>query len=118
MYSEWSGFQIARTKAIANPKAQPFEIRPSKSPDFEWSDFKWTNPLIFTLSYQVKESLNHVQVLLDHQLMDMAWSDNLTDCEENLLKLATHLQVRSYHKVKSARSQFKRRYSCIKWGLE
>ena len=42
---------------------------------------------------QVKESLNHVQVLLDHQLMDMAWSDNLTDCEENLLKVSTHLQV-------------------------
>jgi hypothetical protein len=43
--------------------------------------------------FQVKESLNHVQVLLDHQLMDMAWSDNLTDCEENLLKVSTHLQV-------------------------
>ena len=25
--------------------------------------------------------------MLDHQLMDMAWSDNLADCEENLLKV-------------------------------
>ena len=30
---EWTSFQMVRTKAIA--KAQPFEIRPSKSPDFE-----------------------------------------------------------------------------------
>ena len=37
--------------------------------------------------FQVKESLTHVHVLLDHQLMDMAWSDNLADCEENLLKV-------------------------------
>lgn len=40
----------------------------------------------------MKESLSHVQVLLDHQLMDMAWSDNLIDCEENLLKVSNHLQ--------------------------
>ena len=40
---------------------------------------------------QVKESLTHVHVLLDHQLMDMAWSDNLSDCEENLLKVSTHV---------------------------
>ena len=53
--------------------------------------------------FQVKESLNHVQVLLDHQLMDMAWSDNLTDCEENLLKLATHLQVRTFKKAWACR---------------
>ncbi len=51
------------------------------------------NNLTISLYFQVKESLNHVQVLLDHQLMDMAWSDNLTDCEENLLKVSTHLQV-------------------------
>ena len=74
---------------------------PSKSPDFKcvrilngWISNGQTQKL--ELSFQVKESLNHVQVLLDHQLMDMAWSDNLTDCEENLLKLATHLQVKSY----------------------
>lgn len=42
---------------------------------------------------QVKESLSHVQVLLDHQLMDMAWSDNLIDCEENLLRVSNHLQA-------------------------
>ena len=24
--------------------------------------------------------------------MDMAWSDNLSDCEENLLKVSTHVQ--------------------------
>jgi len=41
---------------------------------------------------KVKESLTHVHVLLDHQLMDMAWSDNLSDCEENLLKVSTHVQ--------------------------
>ena len=41
---------------------------------------------------QVKESLTHVQLLLDHQLMDMAWSDNLIDCEESLLKASVHLQ--------------------------
>jgi len=41
---------------------------------------------------KVKESLSHVQVLLDHQLMDMAWSDNLIDCEENLLRVSNHLQ--------------------------
>jgi len=41
---------------------------------------------------KVKESLSHVQVLLDHQLMDMAWSDNLIDCEENLLKVSNVLQ--------------------------
>ena len=40
----------------------------------------------------MKESLSHVQVLLDHQLMDMAWSDNLIDCEENLLRVSNHLQ--------------------------
>jgi len=40
---------------------------------------------------KVKESLTHVHVLLDHQLMDMAWSDNLSDCEENLLKVSTHV---------------------------
>ena len=33
-----------------------------------------------------------MQVLLDHQLMDMAWSDNLIDCEENLLKVSNVLQ--------------------------
>ena len=44
------------------------------------------------LFLQVKESLSHVQVLLDHQLMDMAWSDNLIDCEENLLKVSNVLQ--------------------------
>ena len=32
-----------------------------------------------------------MHVLLDHQLMDMAWSDNLSDCEENLLKVSTHV---------------------------
>lgn len=42
--------------------------------------------------FQVKESLTHVQLLLDHQLMDMAWSDNLIDCEESLLKASVHLQ--------------------------
>jgi len=41
---------------------------------------------------KVKESLTHVQLLLDHQLMDMAWSDNLIDCEESLLKASVHLQ--------------------------
>jgi hypothetical protein len=52
------------------------------------------DPIISTIYFfQVKESLNHVQVLVDHQLMDMAWSDNLTDCEENFLKVSTHLQV-------------------------
>ena len=39
----------------------------------------------------MKESLNHVQLLLDHQLMDMAWSDNLIECEETLLKAGVHL---------------------------
>ena len=33
-----------------------------------------------------------MQLLLDHQLMDMAWSDNLIDCEESLLKASVHLQ--------------------------
>ena len=33
-----------------------------------------------------------MQVFLDHQLMDMAWSDNLIDCEENLLKVSNVLQ--------------------------
>ena len=32
-----------------------------------------------------------MQLLLDHQLMDMAWSDNLIECEENLLKASAHL---------------------------
>ena len=41
---------------------------------------------------KVKESLSHVQVLLDHQLMDTAWSDNLIDCEENLLRVSNHMQ--------------------------
>ena len=45
----------------------------------------------FYVVFQVKESLTHVHVLLDHQLMDMAWSDNLSDCEENLLKVSTHV---------------------------
>ncbi len=36
-----------------------------------------------------------MQVLLDHQLMDMAWSDNLIDCEENLLRVSNHLQQQS-----------------------
>ncbi|TRY68483.1 hypothetical protein TCAL_01385 [Tigriopus californicus] len=40
---------------------------------------------------KVKESLNHVHLLLDHQLMDMAWSDNLIHCEESLLKASVHL---------------------------
>lgn len=31
-------------------------------------------------------------MLLDQQLMDMAWSDNLVDCEEDLLKVSTHVQ--------------------------
>ncbi|XP_071745394.1 uncharacterized protein [Lepeophtheirus salmonis] len=39
----------------------------------------------------VKESLNAVQMLLDHQLMDMTWSDSLIECEENLLKTALQL---------------------------
>ena len=43
----------------------------------------------------MKESLSHVQVLLDHQLMDMAWSDNLIECEENLLRVSNHLQQQS-----------------------
>lgn len=47
----------------------------------------------------MKESLSHVQVLLDHQLMDMAWSDNLIDCEENLLKVSNHLQHSSASSV-------------------
>ena len=44
---------------------------------------------------KVKESLSHVQVLLDHQLMDTAWSDNLIDCEENLLRVSNHMQTQS-----------------------
>eukprot|EP00096_Caligus_rogercresseyi_P015908 TRINITY_DN83_c0_g5_i2.p1 TRINITY_DN83_c0_g5~~TRINITY_DN83_c0_g5_i2.p1 ORF type:complete len:776 (+),score=258.64 TRINITY_DN83_c0_g5_i2:278-2605(+) len=40
---------------------------------------------------KVKESLNAVQMLLDHQLMDMTWSENLMQCEENLLKTALQL---------------------------
>ena len=43
----------------------------------------------------MKESLSHVQVLLDHQLMDTAWSDNLIDCEENLLRVSNHMQTQS-----------------------
>ncbi len=39
--------------------------------------------------------MNHVQLLLDHQLMDMAWSDNLIDCEESLLKASAHLGTSS-----------------------
>ena len=39
----------------------------------------------------MKESLNTVQLMLDHQLMDMAWSDNLIDCEESLLRASAHL---------------------------
>jgi hypothetical protein len=36
-----------------------------------------------------------VQLLLDHQLMDMAWSDKLIDCEESLLKASCHLSSSS-----------------------
>jgi hypothetical protein len=61
--------------------------------------------------FQVKESLNHVQVLLDHQLMDMAWSDNLTDCEENLLKVSTHLQVQFVEQLCSKMVCFRNRFS-------
>ena len=39
--------------------------------------------------------MSHVQVLLDHQLMDTAWSDNLIDCEENLLRVSNHMQTQS-----------------------
>ena len=45
------------------------------------------------LYFQVKESLNHVQQLLDHQLVDMAWSDNLIDCEESLLRASVTLSA-------------------------
>ena len=41
-----SGFQMVETIAIA--KAQPFDIQPSKSPDFKWPDFK--SPLCTQLS--------------------------------------------------------------------
>ena len=41
----------------------------------------------------MKESLNHVQQLLDHQLVDMAWSDNLIDCEESLLRASVTLSA-------------------------
>ena len=44
---------------------------------------------------KVKESLNHVQLLLDHQLMDMAWSDTLLNCEESLLQASVHLSTSS-----------------------
>ena len=42
---EWSAFRMVGTIAIAIAKAQqfetkPFEIRPSKSPNFKWSDFR------------------------------------------------------------------------------
>lgn len=43
----------------------------------------------------MKESLNHVQQLLDHQLMDMAWSDKLIDYEESMLKASVHLAAGS-----------------------
>ena len=47
---EWSGFQMLGTIAIA--KAQPFEIRPSKSLDF-WMflDFKWSDFRSPTITY-------------------------------------------------------------------
>ncbi len=41
----------------------------------------------------MKESLTNVQLLLDHQLMDMAWSDKLIDCEESLLKASVLLST-------------------------
>ena len=31
---EWSGYEMVGTIAIVIAKAQPFEIQPSKSPDF------------------------------------------------------------------------------------
>ena len=37
---EWLGFQMVGTIATAKAKARPFEIRPSKSPNFKWSDFR------------------------------------------------------------------------------
>ena len=36
----WSCFRMVGAIATAIVKAWPFEIRPSKSPDFEWSDFR------------------------------------------------------------------------------
>lgn len=38
-------------------------------------------------------------MVLDRQLMDMAWSDNLIDCEETLLKVAVHLPNSSPNQI-------------------
>ena len=43
---EWSGFQMVETIALYIAKTQLFEIRPSKSVDFKWSDFR--SPLYVT----------------------------------------------------------------------
>ena len=50
------------TIAIVEAKAQPFEIQPSKSPDFKWTDFR--SPVYSYFNTRLKEMASYAYLSL------------------------------------------------------